>query len=316
MAISGVFWQRMIMWGWVALLVLGGCIQRNSGREAIPTLASSTEKSTAIVQPSPTIFPSSTYQPPTRTPLPTLLPDEAEALVLDLLETNGGCQLPCWWGIMPGETTWEQASHFLTTFMRDIYYEPNFNGFSTILPQSENIGESNNVITIGYMEMLIPCYDPDISNCEQRLEPIEIVETIQTSIEMSLSEALIEFNVPTEVRISIGPDRPGIAQLFDIVLFYPNVGIMMVFTGIPQDNGELLSICVDSIFSTKPRIWLWSPDEVRTFEDVGAPILFLGYSSQTYFPIEDVTELAPSSFYERFLDEEDGSMCFDMMDPY
>jgi hypothetical protein len=57
---------------------------------------------------------------PTWAPLPTLPPDEANALLLDLVETNGGCQFPCWWGITPGETDWLTAAQFLSTFSRRV----------------------------------------------------------------------------------------------------------------------------------------------------------------------------------------------------
>lgn len=57
--------------------------------------------------PAPTLPPT-----PTLTPWPTYPPDEALAKVLELFETNAGCQLPCWWGIIPGETPWDVAQNF------------------------------------------------------------------------------------------------------------------------------------------------------------------------------------------------------------
>jgi hypothetical protein len=39
-------------------------------------------------------------------PLPSSAEDE---LLVDLLANNAGCELPCWWGIMPGETTPDEA---------------------------------------------------------------------------------------------------------------------------------------------------------------------------------------------------------------
>jgi hypothetical protein len=38
--------------------------------------------------------------------------EEARALVSELLEANAGCRLPCWWGFMPGQTSWREASQF------------------------------------------------------------------------------------------------------------------------------------------------------------------------------------------------------------
>jgi hypothetical protein len=51
---------------------------------------------------------------PTR--LPTLPVNEAEDLVMELYASNGGCQLHCWWGIVPGQTPGIVAKRFLETF--------------------------------------------------------------------------------------------------------------------------------------------------------------------------------------------------------
>lgn len=47
------------------------------------------------------------------TPQPTLTRIEQESYIKELLKTNGGCNLPCWWGIKPGETSWREAELFL-----------------------------------------------------------------------------------------------------------------------------------------------------------------------------------------------------------
>jgi hypothetical protein len=66
----------------------------------------------ALLLPTVTI----TSQEPTWTPRPTLNPDEAIRLVQDLLVDNCGCRLLCYWGVVPGETTWQEAKSFLEAF--------------------------------------------------------------------------------------------------------------------------------------------------------------------------------------------------------
>lgn len=60
---------------------------------ASSTAGSSSPTPTATATPRPTLA---------NSPLPTLPPNEAQALVLELLEHNAGCRLPCWWGFSPG----------------------------------------------------------------------------------------------------------------------------------------------------------------------------------------------------------------------
>jgi len=74
----------------------------------IPTSTSTlmptqTSKPTAIMIPSatPTITPSTTA---TAIRVPTLTTTEEQVLYQELMTTNGGCDLPCWWGIELGES--------------------------------------------------------------------------------------------------------------------------------------------------------------------------------------------------------------------
>ncbi len=73
------------------------------------TLAMETQ--TPIVTPLPTR---------TSTPSPTLSPSEVQAYILDLLQKNAGCRLPCWWGIVPGQTAWQEAESFLAPLSSEI----------------------------------------------------------------------------------------------------------------------------------------------------------------------------------------------------
>ncbi len=50
---------------------------------------------------------------PTDREVPTLSVEHARVRLVELLANNGGCQLPCFWGITPGETTAQQARNIL-----------------------------------------------------------------------------------------------------------------------------------------------------------------------------------------------------------
>jgi hypothetical protein len=65
---------------------------------------------THIPVPSPTAVPIPTL---TLTPVPTLSGEASAVYVKELLKTNAGCELPCWWGIVAGETTWADAQQLI-----------------------------------------------------------------------------------------------------------------------------------------------------------------------------------------------------------
>src|SRR6266498_1818717 len=56
-----------------------------------------------------TITPTSTN---TSTPFPNLTAQEAEKVIAEYLQTNGGC-MECFWGIVPGKYTVEETREFL-----------------------------------------------------------------------------------------------------------------------------------------------------------------------------------------------------------
>lgn len=68
-----------------------------------PPTSTATSTVTPTVTRPPTVTPTDTSTP---TPKPTLTREEQATQDLELLRTNGGCQLPCFWNIVPGQTLW------------------------------------------------------------------------------------------------------------------------------------------------------------------------------------------------------------------
>ncbi len=53
-------------------------------------------------------------------PMPTLSLEEKEIVTSELYKTNGNCELPCWWGIVPGETEWQTAKLLLNSVATEL----------------------------------------------------------------------------------------------------------------------------------------------------------------------------------------------------
>ena len=106
---------RLLWHGIVACtlsLALGGCVPQAIPTPTLATISSATE---------PMSIPTATTMPPpTNTPIitPTSIPkltgEQEDQFLEKILETNGDCELPCWWGnaIVPGKTTFENAEWF------------------------------------------------------------------------------------------------------------------------------------------------------------------------------------------------------------
>lgn len=81
-------------------------------RTVAPTYTKTPRPATATKTATMTATITETPGPPSPTPLPTLSDAQAEALALDLLKNNRGCDLPCWWGFVPGVTRPDEARDY------------------------------------------------------------------------------------------------------------------------------------------------------------------------------------------------------------
>ncbi len=120
------------------ILILQGCASasRSNTTLSVPVLPTIEYFHTLTTTPMPSstqtktatqtriVTPTSTV---TVTPLPTLtflptVPNPREELV-ELYGTNGGCKLPCWWGITPGETTIQEVQNYFRQFSGEVGFE-------------------------------------------------------------------------------------------------------------------------------------------------------------------------------------------------
>jgi hypothetical protein len=92
------------------------------------TITPTITPTSTIVPPTPTLIPTAT---PTLTPTPlnTIEPAKANELISGLLRDPGDCLAPCFWGIVPGKTTRDEAYNFFYHIGAFQYYSTNA-GFS------------------------------------------------------------------------------------------------------------------------------------------------------------------------------------------
>jgi hypothetical protein len=251
------------------------------------TLTQPVRESTATPTHSPTIPATSTFTPlpPTWTPLPTLPPDEAQALVIELLDTNAGCRLPCWWGITPGVTTLDEALHILSPFTSllsirafDQYHRATFR-----IPFPEEAGTINHTY---YVKNNI-------------VEEIEVYNW-NYATHTYLPEFLRTYGQPEEVWVRTA--HPDVREVgpFELALFYPSQGILMDTPGGGGGGieGDIIRNCLRDM--NWPFLFLWSPEIEITFTEAEEKYLDpdMGY----FLPIYDATGMTVAEFYENFKD--------------
>ncbi|MDH5507355.1 MAG: hypothetical protein OEZ02_09050 [Anaerolineae bacterium] len=218
------------------------------------------------------------------TPLPALPPQEAQAMVVDLLKNNAGCRLPCWWGIVPGETEWNTAYRFLSPFVVRIGQgdssETIENGITHYLTNYtvyyEVPGED------GWITTLYSVNDGVITSIR--------AYTVGTHDLYSLHQMVSNYGQPPEIWVS----ARNVLQFrwnFSVVLYYPDLGIKITYIsslGTYHTEDDIVRGCFQEPSGTE----LWSPKQKLDFA------YWVGDGFEDYKPLEEAIGMSVETFFE------------------
>lgn len=224
----------------------------------------------------------------TPSPLATLPPDQAQKLIVDLLQNNAGCKLPCWWGFVPGQTTWTEARNLLATIATKIVKSSDSRRplYTVYLPVPEDIHPGTRLIH------------------EYRVQEglIEMVEVGlgSNSQNYSLPEFLASYGQPDEVWIRTFDEPRDNVLPFYVALFYPRKGILVRYFDNAAKDGDRIRGCPQRE-EYWPLLWLWSPEQTMSFMEIAAQTATFGLDEEKAFlPLERSTGMDVVTFYETF----------------
>ncbi len=256
----------------------------------------------------------------TWTPLPTLSAQDAHAKIKELLETNGGCELPCWWGMLPQHTRTVDVKEFFQKFsvyLVDTSMLNSEKGYIRLLiPQQENSDFSISLAYKGEDETLKWIWlKMEMAHKVSNAEGESWYETTwgdpqlaDFSGQFSLSNILSKYGKPSEILI-VTHQTALINQPLPMstILFYPNHGFIVEYVA----NGTL-SLSADKVTNVigcpslaSPIFLLWSPSQKMGLADVvslfsSEHLYSEGLPSGKYKSIEDATGMNIEEFYEAF----------------
>jgi hypothetical protein len=306
---------RIVLMG-ILFLGLANCTAINSSIGTYPP--STLVISTKTFSPSVTKISSSTFTPfpsPTDTmiqiPFSTLTLTKVaqqHANIVQLLETNGGCELPCWWGITPGITTWEEVNHLwnnagITPFKQDTQWY----GISDSYFSSKSVLSSSFMFDVsgGIIEYIIVeangGFDPKDSDFHEMwasLAPEKILPLL---------------GVPSRVEIysAYGPGEGANTYTFhDLYIFYDERGALFVYR-VKDDLNSIYKICPtfsdDGNTENTIKIILKSSDDSAPIEKLDDR-----YQSTKIHSLEEATKMTLEEFYKLFT-EGKKLICFDTL---
>lgn len=283
------------------LLLCGAC-RGQSVLSASPITEIPPRTSTFTVVPSPSATQTSTqaastptqFRPtvgPTLTPLPTLNTRDAHNIVMSLLTENAGCSIPCWWGIVPGETRWDVARQSLSQFASvwaggsgnrlgldgQVHFVESWSARYAV-PGETSTGITNFGIRDGVVQSIH-------------------VGPIGTHLRYRLSQLLVQMGEPDTVRV--WGDQIGDGTWpFSVLIYFSDEGVLAEFDLRPKETESYLFGCVTHF--ARPSLHLVDPAGPYHVAD---PEL-LGDSIDKALPLSDATGVDVAEFYQTYKSDE------------
>ena len=271
----------------VILFLLSGCV---SSITSTPTGVEATKRTSAptVFIPNPTDLPSATPTIVTATPIPTIPIPEREGYVFDLIRQ---CQLPCFMGITPGETSWQ--------FTLDL--------FAPIGKSSSYTSEqdkSKDYVFGAYIDentivpyMLMRVFDKDrvVSKIFIRTQDNK---SIHDAFQMySLESTLAQYGPPSDVLLRLPPGRsePNAPLYYSLWVVYDEFNFAVNYEGPAEQKGDKIHICPSYNNIASLMIFVQSPTSDTT---IGADIeATTGISVLDHLTLENAANITIDEFY-------------------
>lgn len=232
---------------------------------------------------------------------------EEDAALPELLMTNGGCELPCWWGITPGITRIEEVQAFYTGYGKPMTIGPFHDDFSIyriglfarhdpapldyVVSQSFVVSDSVvSSIHIGATAPKSISYGDGPSPGVRYYEGEPVLTKSRHLLEdwqrYSLASTLGRFGVPSQVLLAY--DHPMCGNVYHLGVIYDDLGILVEYSGEGQHKDDRMLLCPEMEKPTRFHLVLAAPDSGLEFKE------HMRYDTVS---LETVADMSPDEFY-------------------
>lgn len=258
----------------------------------LPTLAPS-PTDTAIPSPvSPTHTPTAAA-----TPVPTLTAEQQAEFVSEMLKTNDSCELPCWWGIEPGETQFQMVKGIFSSRGIPLFSDNRGGGFSVQIPHPDR-----------HFDYVV---DVEFYSEQGMTRSILVRSEIfrgQTSQRFARDwrryawdQVLIRYGSPSWVSLGFDAplSEPGAPVTYKLTILYESLGVAIDYEGPAQYDPKAIVVRACPRFNevTNVRLALVSARQGNSVIDL---ILKLSGAPGLGPSLEDTTGMSIQAFYETF----------------
>ncbi len=263
---------------------------------------------TAQPTPTDTLIPVTATPFPIPTPVSTLTLEERETLVQELMVTNGGCQLPCWWGVEMGDSLENVGEMFVEFGM------PGWKVSTSTLGDAGQMGS----IVSGYYNLADRVFYIDMSlnfhTVDSRVQYIRVSvsrphldegkdEFVRDWQQYFLSQILQNYGKPSQVYVRLQSIAdPSPAPIYSLSLLYLDEGISVTYNlkGVWLDENQLRGeLCLEMENVNPLELSLFNPQYVEKWAYYFPPYDDELYEHMTW---ESQTGMGMDAFYEFYKD--------------
>ena len=230
----------------------------------------------------------------TTVPPPASHPVDRDALVRKMLQTNGGCELPCWWGIIPGRSDAATTEQQLRSYGGPVFPIPSkgqkdYEVYIEVQPQQNGIVRALRVS----------------GSVPGAAEGTSFASDFRS---YSLGDILTRLGRPSQVRLELSNacfDPPCTTSGYGLYLIYEHLGVLIAYYA-PTQRGDPVLLCPQFAKVGYIRIALQSPADVTSLYETAK--ISKEQIEEDSKPLEEVTDMTIDEFYRIFKEHAD-TMC-------
>jgi hypothetical protein len=260
----------------------------------------------------PTLMPTQTRTPspsatativePTYTHGPTLTSNERQDAIANLMKGNENCLFPCWWGVVPGKTSWIRALGLLTYLKLDWQPYELPEGMTRTATFARDGDFQHGHVSFTIINMIIQ----DIYINGNGSYDSAFIKRWEN---YSFSKVLKTYGRPTRLWLIIvrGGEKSSIAS-YHLLLFYDDLESLIIY---PGGTADLNKICPDFSYGQVGwlDIYLQNPDKSRKITDITAVKKRIENLDKPYYDVEKMTEERIHELYNLFMQSKEPA-CF------
>ncbi len=258
--------------------------------------ATSTQNPIEVITPAPTV---------------TTTPDLFEKSinnnrVIEKLNNLPNCQLPCRWGITPGETRWDQAKAILDEFDEEIAVWPLLNGEQRVFMMISIILDDGSLNIV----------DVKINLKEGVVRLFILVQDFNGHLG-DIQTFLLENGKPDEIWIHSLANNMGGPPPFDVWFLYWEKGIAAKFFRSEKSAKYGFDGLIHACIEGGPNLYLWS-DQISSLSELDTIFSkgfnmpdYMGFTAPHYrlLPVDEAIGLSLDEFYTQFTESTEQA-CF------